>query len=352
MKRLSPFSKDFWIKKGYTESEAEYKRNSIRPIRKEYWLEKGHSEEEAIEKAKETKANNNKKGANKSAKRSIEDMRKGSPRCKEYWLEKGYSEEESNIKISDFQAHGSLESFTKKYGIVEGYNKWKKRQIKWQNTLKSKSKQEIDNINNKKSSIRLDLYNDLDEAIDILSKTRNMKLFKTPHELADHIIELSKENPYILYMTFEKYYEERVSKIQKNIFENADLDLSPLENIFNASKRFIISTGNKQAYRKWASEGLLRSSYEIYFYDMIKQKKPNIDIKIDEKYPSSNMRFDFLLDNNIFIEICPMIHTDEKYKHKMNFKKKIFDCVLLSSIEEIDTFIEEYTVESNSKTNN
>lgn len=61
-KRLSPFGKEFWINKGYSDAEANYKRNSIRPIKKEYWMEQGYSIADAEIKAAEVKSINNKKG--------------------------------------------------------------------------------------------------------------------------------------------------------------------------------------------------------------------------------------------------------------------------------------------------
>lgn len=352
MKRLSPFSKKFWINKGYSEEEAEYKRNSIRPIKMEYWLERGYSTEQAITKANETKKNNNKKGGEKSAQRSTEEIRKSSPRCLEYWLAKGYSKQESTEKVKEVQANNSLERYVKRFGPIEGLNRWKERQIKWQKTLNSKDVDEIELINSKKNTIRLDHFENVDDAIETLSKKRNMKLFKTPDELANYIKEEAKTNPYILYMPFEKYYEERVSKIQKSIFESNESDMSPIKDLFTASDRFLITTGNKQAYRKWVSEGLLRSSYEIYFYDKIKDTFPNVKLIVDGKYPNSNMRYDFLIGDKIYVEICPMIHVDEKYKLKMERKKELFDCVLLTSVEEIDNFIEECGFESDNQANN
>lgn len=352
MKRQSPFSKEFWVNKGYSEEEAEYKRNSIRPIKMEYWLERGYSTEQAIIKANETKKNNNVKGGKKSAQRSTEEIRKSSPRCSEYWLARGYSEQQSIEKVKEIQANNSLEKYVKRFGPIEGLNKWKERQIKWQKTLNSKDSDEIESINSKKNTIRLDHYKDIDDAIEKLSVKRNMKLFKTPDELANYIKEEAKSNPYILYMPFEKYYEERVSKIQKSIFESNGSNISPIKDLFTASDRFLMITGNKQAYRKWVSEGLLRSSYEIYFYDTIKKSFPDIRLSVDGKYPNSNMRYDFLIDDKIYVEICPMIRVDEKYRLKMERKKQLFDCVLLTSIEEIDNFIEECGFESDSQANN
>lgn len=62
-KGYSPFSREFWMAKGYSIEKADYMRNSRRPIRKEYWMERGYDESSATEKASETKRNNNNKGS-------------------------------------------------------------------------------------------------------------------------------------------------------------------------------------------------------------------------------------------------------------------------------------------------
>lgn len=70
----------------------------------------------------------------------------------EYYTDKGYSEEESKILLKERQATGRLDKFINRYGEDEGIKKWKERQEKWQNTLKSKPQKEIDEINKRKSS--------------------------------------------------------------------------------------------------------------------------------------------------------------------------------------------------------
>lgn len=67
-----------------------------------------------------------------------------------FWTNHGYSEEEAKKIISEKQATFSLEKCIEKYGETEGRKKWKYRQIQWQNTLKSKPKEEIERINSLK----------------------------------------------------------------------------------------------------------------------------------------------------------------------------------------------------------
>lgn len=89
----------------------------------------------------------------------------------------------------------------------------------------------------------------------------------------------------------------------------------------------------------WIGKDLLRSSYEIYFYEKYKELKIEYDISIDKKYPESSFRYDFKVKDD-YIEICPMIHENHDYKLKMLKKKQIFNCILLSSIKEIDAYLE------------
>lgn len=340
-KRLSPFSREFWLEKGLTEEEADFKRNSFRPIRKEYWLLKGHSEEKAIELAAEQKRLNNIKGSLKASQRSPEQIRKDSPRCAEYWLAKGYSEKEAKEKISKLQSTFSLEKCIEKHGVIKGTEIWENRQIKWQNTLSNKSSEETADINNKKNALQLCNFSSIDECIDRLNKTRNMNLFKTSEEFVSHIENVVlKKSHYLKYLSVEEFVEMTIPKIQKEIFQTLGINIfDSIRHLFLDKKEYMVLTAQKQSFRKRTEEGLLRSSFEIYFYEKVKENFPNIAMRVDKPYPDSKMRFDFEI-NGTFIEICPMIHTDEKYLEKMKKKKKLFGSVLLSSIEEIDSYIE------------
>lgn len=344
-KRLSPFSKEFWINKGYSEEDAEYKRNSIRPIRKEYWLERGYSEEEAIQKAYETKQSNNKKGAKKSGERPKSEIKKTSKRCKEYWMERGFTEEEAISKVATIQATFSLEKNIEKYGLVEGTKRWKDRQEKWQNTLNAKPEHEKQRIRKEKNCIKIECFSSVDECIEQLSQKRNIYLFKTFDEFAKYLKEDKfVKQPHFQYMLVDHFVENHVSKIQKSIFR----ELYPnkcikeeISNLFEKSGNIYLSRSkDKQSYRQWTNDGYLRSSYEIYFYNKLKEYFPDIFVCIDGNYPNSSFRYDFCIEDNVYIEICPNYDSMDNYRKKMNKKVELFGCILLKGIEEIDNFIE------------
>jgi hypothetical protein len=109
------------------------------PCNIEYWIYHGYTIDESIKKVSIFQSTQSKKVHNRISNTNIG-----------YWLKKGYSDEEAKQKLKERQATGSLENFIKRYGKKEGKIKWKERQIKWQNTLNSKSPEEKKRINKSK----------------------------------------------------------------------------------------------------------------------------------------------------------------------------------------------------------
>lgn len=81
----------------------------------------------------------------KDAKKKAKDNRSYTTRI-DYWIKKGYSQDEAKQKLSERQSTFSYDKCIEKYGMAEGTKVFKKRQEKWQNTLNSKSPEEIDRI--------------------------------------------------------------------------------------------------------------------------------------------------------------------------------------------------------------
>jgi len=112
----------------------------------EHWIKKGYSEKEAKELVK---------GQISHMQKVYQEKKKKNPgKYKvsfntniEYWLKKGYSEKEAELKVKERQATGSLKNFQKRYGQEEGIEKWRARQVKWQETLDKKSPEEKTRIN-------------------------------------------------------------------------------------------------------------------------------------------------------------------------------------------------------------
>lgn len=153
----SVFSREFWLEKcnpitgiNYTIDEADFERNSRRPIRKEYWIKKGHTDQEAQALALDCKNNNNKLGAKSSSASTVRNIT--SKRCTEYYTVRGYTVEEAKNLISEQQKYFSKEICIRKYGEKKGLEVWRDRQNRWQNTLSAKSDEEKSRINRLKLS--------------------------------------------------------------------------------------------------------------------------------------------------------------------------------------------------------
>ena len=71
----------------------------------------------------------------------------------EYWLQKTDGDvEKAKILLSNRQSTFSLEKCIQKYGEEKGLERWAERQEKWLNSINNKSKEEIAEINKKKSN--------------------------------------------------------------------------------------------------------------------------------------------------------------------------------------------------------
>lgn len=60
----------------------------------------------------------------------------------DYYLKSGLGLCAAIIALKERQAVGHLDKFIKRYGETEGKKKWRERQIKWMNTLYSKTEEE------------------------------------------------------------------------------------------------------------------------------------------------------------------------------------------------------------------
>jgi len=69
-----------------------------------------------------------------------------------YWVKLGYSESEAKDLISGIQSTFSLNKCIEKYGFDDGTSIWSERQTRWQETMKSKTSEEIAFINKRKGA--------------------------------------------------------------------------------------------------------------------------------------------------------------------------------------------------------
>lgn len=354
----SPYSREFWTSKinpktnkNYTIEEADFERNSRRPTNKEYWILKGYSLEDAEQKAKAILKSNSEKGI----KNANPEIYKSSSRfTKTYWTLRGLTEEEAIVKISELQKTFSLELCIKKFGKKKGQEIWKKRQEKWLDTLNKKSDQEKKEINRKKNILNPERFETTEDLINCYEKLFNNRLFRTEKDLIDNIIFDINKNINKKYWSPEKYIKS-IPKVQFEVLKINRIELKEkIKHLFNSGSR-LVKNGTIQNYVLWVDEGLLRSSFEIEFYNQIKNINPKAIVGLDKCYPNSKLRYDFLLDNGDYIEICPILKENnnisiiKKYSNNINKKIKLFKPILINSSDQLLQYIEKYKNDFNKR---
>ena len=120
-KRLSVLCVDYWVIKGFSESDA---RDKIKVLQRgrsprcvEYWVKKGFTEEESKKKISELQSKTYQDYVKRAGKK---ELRKNSPRCVEFWEKRGHSEEDSKIKAREFNDNSSLGSYLSRHGEEKG----------------------------------------------------------------------------------------------------------------------------------------------------------------------------------------------------------------------------------------
>jgi hypothetical protein len=224
---MSVFSISYWVKKGYSEEEAKHQVDIRRPTNVAYYINKGHTEEEARRLVTERQ----KKGGEKRKNMSLEEKKKLTPRCLEFWIAKGLSLEEAQNSLSEFQTHFNKKICVEKYGEEEGLKVWKDRQDRWQETLNSKSSEEIQEINAKKNrwkNLSQEESATLKEKVGLAVKdTVSKRSREDSKEIFDRIVKtkisLGQYMPIELQPEFEKYKRKVWSETKRN-------NLSLLEN--------------------------------------------------------------------------------------------------------------------------
>ncbi len=400
----SPMNKNFWIKRGYSSDDADFKVRSQRKTNKEYWLSRGFTMMDSLNKVIDFQKENNNKFINKLSnddefRENINSKRSNNIN---YWLNLGYSEDESKLKVSKRQATFSKKTCIDKHGEINGLKIWERRQEKWQKSLiesnynnenkdsksisyfktkygddwieKYLSKVSFKNKNDIMYLISFENYKDM-----ILTLINdNFKLgiisYKIKHTIISEVYSTSIEDMYsFLLENYENdygspsYYERLygdnwVNKfIKSNNYKNEDevryllsfndhnelirnlIDNYSITDIVLKIKNKIIShfykttyedmfnclmnlnpfIKSKFGYMRYFNNHLCRSGGEFtiakFLYDN------NISYLYEIKYPNSNKRCDFYLDEfGIYLEYTGM---SKMKKFKDNYKEKELFCI-------------------------
>lgn len=354
---LSPFNyKTYMIKYGMDEDQARYEANKIRPIRKEYWLEKGFNIQEAEELAKRHKDSNNKKGLNKSKKTKTPDYK--NPLCLDYYLIRGMDEESAKEALRERQSTFTLEKCIERYGEESGFLIWEDRQIRWQNTLKNKCKEEIDIINSKKNYLDYTRFrekysgcSDIENRYrDYISRFTDIVIPETLEEYIEELKEAFGDGVSNIIYTSRRALKKRIPFCIKSFFGvDSDYIIAQIEKTHSfISDGEHISKSNYGVWTMCTEIGFLRSSKEINFYKLLIQYgyKPNEDFILEQHYPNSPLKCDFYFPKkNIFVEICGS--SSGEYYQRMLFKQSTFGAVLLHNKEQYINFIESLNESNN-----
>lgn len=317
----TPFSKNYWIKRGFTVEDAEKRVREMKPCYKEYWVKKGHTEEESKFKV-ECHLMNTKRafiykyGEKEGEKKYIEykDLtgKNNSKRRKEYWINKGYSDEQSILMVKESQNTFTLEKCILKYGEKEGKENYYQRQINWLNTLKNRPDYDIINKNKSSKDINSIIKHHPNDYIEKYYKLNNL----TFHFLKNHV----ENNDYFGFLNEIKinniFETKRINSIAKcGLFQYV------FKKTYNELRNDIflkVGYRNKQSYgATYNINGVIvRSLGELLIYEELLKLK--ISFYYDNFYPNQiKYKYDFyLIEEDTFIEYFGMSNVKETEKNK------------------------------------
>lgn len=336
IKNNTPYRLDFWIQKGMSVEEAQFKCNSMSPYKIEYWISKGNSPEHSellMANYKKNSIENLKKGGLKRC-----DYRVTSVRCIEYWIDYHMGDIELAKKsLKEQQSTFSMQKCIEKHGHEKGMEIWNNRQIKWQNNLTNKPLDEIKRINESKG---LTLQNFIlsgksVEEFETYLINRNLKIIKTSNQM---ICFLNEYFPYVY-----KY------KPSKSIINDLPLYVT---SFFSIDEKWILENytikeceifkNSHGYYNMYSLNGkLLRSSLEIIFYNKLIEAGflENLDFKIEHYYNIYEKCDFYMCKSEEHIEIYGGGYIDN-YSEIIQSKVDRFDKVIvLKNVNEFENYI-------------
>ena len=154
-----------------------------------------------------------------------------------YYTSRGFTEDEAKQKLSVRQTTFSKEICIAKYGEIDGLQVWQERQDKWQNTLNSKSPEEIDDINRRK--IYWNFISDQDKIL--INKKRADTLRRYPLEELDDVLVYYKKVWFYTNMNFKTFFSKEEQKTRSRAI-HLDHIYSIIEGYKNSIPIHIISS--------------------------------------------------------------------------------------------------------------
>ena len=233
-RKNSPRTLDYWINKDSKNPELDrstYQKESS-PRRIEYWLKRGLDPEDAALAVKKWQSELTKIYYSETP---IEEIRKKNWLCREFYESKGLSKKDIEKILTDNGRTFALDITIQKYGEEEGFAIWKARQDKWQNTINSKSREELIEMNSKKCTLNFrSLWSTLNIPglfyiielesnkckIGITSKTVEQRYNKTDIENKRFVVYDFEEIHYAfqLEQISKRHFKQYIKKINEGVF--------------------------------------------------------------------------------------------------------------------------------------
>jgi hypothetical protein len=176
------------LQKAFKENDKFFKEKSHQS--KDFWLKRGFSEEESLNKIKIINDNIHKKTSDK--RKNNPELYKGLyPNQLDYWLKKGFTKEESKEKRKERQSTFTLEKCIDRHGEIEGLRIWNDRQEKWSKKIEDKYKNGdfVKFRNDNYSEPELELFENL---IERLNLKNNEKVHYGKKQFFRHFKDLDK----------------------------------------------------------------------------------------------------------------------------------------------------------------
>jgi hypothetical protein len=327
--KISPFRKEYWIKRGMSEKDVVNKISTLRPSNVNYWINKGYSPEESVIKVSENSLKTKDsviakygeiKGEEIWSERIKQRVSKN-PVSLKYWLDKGYSEDEAKGLRSKRQTTFTKEKCIARHGIEDGLKRWELRQEKWVDSLASKTDSELYEINKKKASKSIDSLKQKYGETWLVDCLGTLNVNERTKEFIRYCFFNLENIEDVVNYTVSKY--EYVShSVLKALFPKILLSYYNID--FNSIKALLIEKYNIYLVRTFGvirqiNGYITKSGGE---YDILKFLiENNINFTFEQLYPNQNQtkyKFDFKIENEYF-EYTGMLKIKNK-KSKSRFE--------------------------------
>jgi len=282
----SPMNINFWINKGFTKEEADFKVKSQRKLNKEYWIKMGFTESESIEKLKDFQKQNSEKfqikmRENEKFRNTVNSKKTNNIN---YWLNRGLSLEDAKSKLSERQSTFSLKKCIEKHGDEMGKQIWNKRQEKW---IKSLSLSDYNGRDNKDS--------------------KTIESFKNKYGInwvEPYLNQISfKDSEKILHLTSFENYREMIDQLVSDKYKLGDisyfLKYKVLEEIYNTNRLDMLDYLTNNYEFNYKTPEYYQKKYENWIDKFIEDNtfKNKEEVKFLLSFPKYEYLIDYMIEN-------------------------------------------------------